>query len=243
MNPVWDEIKPALLATAALSGIALLLAFLIAIPLGVEMARFRNSRFDRWSKQLLFFLHSMPVFWLGGILVILFTGSIFGRPIIDNPYLDVTDQWLAGTESFTSWFVRKVPGFIMPVAVLTLHALALIAMQIRGGMLETLRQDYIRTARAKGLDEDDVYWKHAFLNALFPIITLFGALLPALLTGSLVVETLFNFPGLGVKTQTAFLNHDLGTLSAILMAVAILTVTGNLVTDMLYALADPRVRF
>jgi peptide/nickel transport system permease protein len=243
MNPVWDEIKPALLATAALSGIALLLAFLIAIPLGVEMARFRDSRFDRWSKQLLFFLHSMPVFWLGGILVILFTGSIFGRPIIDNPYLDVTDQWLAGTESFTSWFVRKVPGFIMPVAVLTLHALALIAMQIRGGMLETLRQDYIRTARAKGLDEDDVYWKHAFLNALFPIITLFGALLPALLTGSLVVETLFNFPGLGVKTQTAFLNHDLGTLSAILMAVAILTVTGNLVTDMLYALADPRVRF
>jgi peptide/nickel transport system permease protein len=131
----------------------------------------------------------------------------------------------------------------MPVAVLTLHALALIAMQIRGGMLETLRQDYIRTARAKGLNDDDVYWKHAFLNALFPIITLFGALLPALLTGSLVVETLFNFPGLGVKTQTAFLNHDLGTLSAILMAVAILTVTGNLVADMLYALADPRVRF
>jgi len=243
MNPVWDEIKPALLATAALSGIALLLAFLIAIPLGVEMARFRDSRFDRWSKQLLFFLHSMPVFWLGGILVILFTGSIFGKPIIDDPYLDITDQWLAGTESFASWFVRKVPGFIMPVAVLTLHALALIATQMRGGMLETLRQDYIRTARAKGLNDDDVYWKHAFRNALFPIITLFGALLPALLTGSLVVETLFNFPGLGVKTQTAFLNHDLGTLSAILMAVAVLTVTGNLVADMLYALADPRVRF
>jgi peptide/nickel transport system permease protein len=110
-------------------------------------------------------------------------------------------------------------------------------------MLETLRQDYIRTARAKGLNDDYIYWKHAFRNALFPIITLFGAMLPALLTGSLVVETLFNFPGLGLKTQTAFLNHDLATLSAILMAVAMLTIAGNLVADLMYALADPRVRF
>lgn len=243
MKPVWEEVRPALLATATLSGIAMLLAFLIAIPLGVEMARFRNSRFDRWSKQLLFFLHSMPVFWLGGLLVIFFTGNIFGKPLVDNPYLDVTDQWLAGTETFISWFARKLPRFILPVTVLTLHALALIAMQMRGGMLETLRQDYIRTARSKGLNDDDIYWKHAFRNALFPIITLVGALLPALLTGSLVVETLFNFPGLGLKTQTAFLNHDLGTLSAILMAVAILTITGNLIADMMYALADPRVRF
>ena len=243
MRPVWEEIRPALLATATLSGIALLLAFLIAIPLGVEMARFKNSRFDRWSKQLLFFLHSMPVFWLGGILVMLFTGNIIGKPLIENPYLDVTDQWLTGTESFSAWFVRKLPGFILPIAVLTLHALALIAMQMRGGMLETLRQDYIRTARAKGLNDDYIYWKHAFRNALFPIITLFGAMLPALLTGSLVVETLFNFPGLGLKTQTAFLNHDLATLSAILMAVAMLTIAGNLVADLMYALADPRVRF
>lgn len=243
MKPVWEEIKPALLATATLSGIALLLAFLIAVPLGVEMGRFRNSRFDRWSKQLLFFLHSMPVFWLGSILVMLFTGNIIGKPLIENPYLDVTDQWLTGTESFSAWFVKKLPRFVLPIAVLTLHALALIAMQMRGGMLEALRQDYIRTARAKGLNDDDIYWKHAFRNALFPIITLFGAMLPALLTGSLVVETLFNFPGLGVKTQTAFLDHDLATLSAILMAIAVLTIVGNLVADLMYALADPRVRF
>lgn len=243
MNPVWDELKPALLATVTLSGTALLLAFLIAIPLGVEMARFQNSRFDRWSKQLLFFLHSMPVFWMGGLLVILFTGNIFGKPLVENPYLDITDQWLAGSESFPAWFVRKLTRFVLPIAVLTLHALALIAIQMRGGMIETVRQDYIRTARAKGLNEDDVYWKHAFRNALFPIITLLGALLPALLTGSLVVETLFNFPGLGIKTQTAFLHHDLGTLSAVLMAVAILTITGNIVADVMYALADPRVRF
>ncbi len=243
MNPVWVELKPALLATVTLSGTALLLAFLIAIPLGVEMARFQNSRFDRWSKQLLFFLHSMPVFWMGGLLVILFTGNIFGKPLVENPYLDITDQWMAGSESFPAWFVRKLTRFVLPIAVLTLHALALIAIQMRGGMIETVRQDYIRTARAKGLNEDDVYWKHAFRNALFPIITLLGALLPALLTGSLVVETLFNFPGLGIKTQTAFLHHDLGTLSAVLMAVAILTITGNIVADMMYALADPRVRF
>lgn len=242
MKPVREELKPALMATAALSGIALMLAFLVAIPLGVEMARSQNSRFDRWSKQWLFFLHSMPVFWLGGLLVILFTNNFFGKPLIDNPYLDVTDQWLAGTEPFLTWFIEKLPRFILPITVLTLHTIALIAIQMRGSMMESIRQDYIRTARSKGLNEDDIYWKHAFRNALFPIITLLGALLPALLSGSLVIETLFNFPGLGLKTQAAFLNHDLGTLSAILMAVAVLTIAGNLLADMLYALADPRVR-
>jgi ABC-type dipeptide/oligopeptide/nickel transport system permease component len=127
--------------------------------------------------------------------------------------------------------------------VLTLYALASITLQMRGGMLETLGLDYIRTARAKGVKEDEVFWTHAFRNALFPVITIFASVFPALFTGSLVIETLFNFPGMGQKAQTAFQEHDLAILSAILMAAAIFTILGNLVADILYAVADPRVRF
>jgi len=124
-----------------------------------------------------------------------------------------------------------------------MYSLAIISIQMRGGMVETLGQDYIRTARAKGVREEDVYWTHAFRNAVFPIITIFGSVFPALFTGSLVIETLFNFPGMGQKAQEAFLSQDLAILSAILMAAAVLTISGNLVADMMYAWVDPRVRY
>lgn len=242
-KPVWDELKPALYASMSINGIALFWAFLIAIPLGVEMARRQGHAFDRWSKRILFFVNGMPVFWLGSLLIMLVTSRLLGKPMIANPYLDVSDGWDVAGQSFGGWFLKNLPKFSLPILVLSLHALAVIAMQMRGGVLETLQQDYIRTARAKGVREEEVYWKHAFRNSLFPIITLFGSVLPALFTGSLVIETLFNFPGLGLKTQNAFVNHDLAVLAAVLMAAATLTILGNLMADILYSLADPRVRF
>ena len=114
---------------------------------------------------------------------------------------------------------------------------------MRSGMLGALNQDYIRTARAKGVSEEDVHWTHAFRNGLFPIITIFASVLPAVFTGSLVVEALFNFPGIGTKTFEAYLGKDLPLLSAIMMLAATLTIVGSLLADILYAWADPRVRF
>ncbi|MBL7825465.1 MAG: ABC transporter permease, partial [Saprospiraceae bacterium] len=242
-KPLWEELKPNVYATFALSGISLLLAFTLAIPLGVEMARNKGGLFDRWAKRILFFLHAMPTFWLGALLMILFTSSLLGKPLIANPYLDVTDSWNPHVQSFGSWLALKMPKFALPITVLTLYSLTVITMQMRGGMLGALNQDFVRTARAKGVKEEEVYWKHAFYNALFPVITIFGSVWPALLSGSLVIETMFNFPGMGLKTQSAFTGHDLSVLSAILMAAATMTILGNLVADLLYAWVDPRVKF
>lgn len=242
-KPVWPEVKISLYYSMAVNLIALALAYLIAVPLGVAMARSKGKRLDRWSKRSLFFVSAMPVFWMGGLLAILVTAKIFSKPLIASPYLSISDQWIPGSESFVWWFFANFYKFALPITVLTLHAVAVIAVQMRGGMLENLGLDYIRTARAKGVGENQVMWKHAFRNALFPIITIFGSLFPALFTGSLVIETMFNYPGIGLKTQNAFGNHDLSTLSFILIAAAVLTILGNLVADILYAVADPRVRF
>lgn len=240
---VWPEIRTALYCSLAINLTAIVLAYLLAVPLGVEMARRKDKILDRWGKRSLFFLSAMPVFWMGGILVILLSTAIFGKPLIESPYLSVEDHWVVGSESFFLWFFGNLHKFVLPVTVLTLHALAIIAMQMRGGMLETLAMDYIRTARAKGVHENKVVWKHAFRNALFPIITIFGALFPALFTGSIVIETMFSYPGIGLKTQNAFVNHDLSTLSFILISAAVLSIVGNFIADMLYMATDPRVRF
>jgi len=242
-RPVIQELKPALFATMAINAMAILFAYLISIPLGVAMARRKGRAFDRWTQRILVFIMAMPVFWMGGLLVMLFGSKIFGEPLIANPYLDISDAWNMGSEAFGDWFSNKLPKFVLPILVLTMYSLAIISIQMRGGMVETLGQDYIRTARAKGVREEDVYWTHAFRNAVFPIITIFGSVFPALFTGSLVIETLFNFPGMGQKAQEAFLSQDLAILSAILMAAAVLTISGNLVADMMYAWVDPRVRY
>jgi peptide/nickel transport system permease protein len=241
--PLWKELKPALFATMAVNLLAILFAYLISIPLGVEMARRKGKALDRWVQRTLVFIHAMPVFWLGGLLIMLVSSPIWGPPLLANPYLDVSDAWNMNSQSFLDWFSQKLPKFVMPIFVLTVYSLAILTLQMRGGMIETLGQDYIRTARAKGVNEEEVYWLHAFRNALFPIITIFASVFPAMFTGSLVIETLFNFPGMGLKATKAFADHDLTILSAILMAAALFTILGNLVADLLYAWVDPRVKF
>lgn len=239
-NPVWQEIRPRLNATLFINGVAMLLAYLLAVPLGVAMSRRKDKIFDRWVRRLLMVLFAIPVFWMGGMLMLLFATPGHGLHLINGIAID---PWQGSGRSFASWVLTYAPKFILPVAVLTLHALALLALQMRSGMLGVLQEDYIRTARAKGLDENAVYWRHAFRNALFPIITIFASVFPAVFGGSLVVEYLFHFPGMGMKTHEAFLSRDYPVLFAILMFSAVLTVLGALVADLLYAWADPRVRF
>ncbi len=240
---VWDELRPSLLSTLAINGLAIFLAYLIAVPLGVEMARRKGRGLDRWAKRGLFFLSSMPVFWLGGLLIMIFTNTELLRAAIPSVYFDVQDGWQPGKTSFGDWWSSNASKCVLPITILTLHALAVLALQMRGGMLSTLGADYIRTARAKGVGEEDVYWNHAFRNALFPIITIFASVLPAVFTGSLVLEALFIFPGIGTKTFEAYLGKDLPLLAAIMMVAAALTIVGSLLADILYAWADPRVRF
>ena len=132
---------------------------------------------------------------------------------------------------------------VLPVFCLTYGSLAFITQQMRNAMLEVLEQDFIRTARAKGLPERQVIWKHALRNALFPIITLFGAVFPAMMAGSVVIESIFNLPGMGKLAVESIRNQDWPVVYAILLLSASLTMAGLLISDWLYAMADPRVTY
>ncbi|MDO8366153.1 MAG: ABC transporter permease subunit [Saprospiraceae bacterium] len=240
---VWVDLQSSLLSTLTINFLALLLAYLIAVPLGVEMARRKGRFLDRWGKRSLFFLYSMPVFWLGGLLIMIFTNTSWGHAMLPSVYFDVQDAWQPGKTSFGDWWTANAAKCVLPIIILTLHAVAILALQMRNGVLSAIGEDYIRTARAKGVPEEEVYWSHAFRNALFPIITVFASVLPAMITGSLVVEALFGFPGMGNKTFEAYLGKDLPLLSAIMMVAATLTIVGSLLADVLYTWADPRIRF
>lgn len=239
-NPLLAEIRPRLLTTLVLNGVAMLLAFLIGVPLGVWMARKQGRPLDFWTRGLLLFLHSIPLIWLGSLLVILLSRRDIGLGVIDGLN---AEPWVLSGKSFWAWALDNREKFILPVLTLTLHLLALLAMQMRNGILEVVKQDFIRTARAKGLSENLVYWRHAFRNALFPIITLFASFFPMVFSGSLVIEYLFDFPGMGIKMQSAFSSNDYAVLFAMVMFVAIVTILSSVVADLLYAWADPRVRF
>lgn len=239
-KPVWESLKFSLLLTLTINGLAIFLAYLMAVPLGVAMARRREKAFDRVARWVLLLLYAMPVFWLGSLLVLFFATPDFGLFLINGI------GWKncrADEESLFMCCLRNFDKFILPILTLSLHALAVLALQMRGGILENMSQDFIRTARAKGVEENAVYWRHAFRNALFPIITVFANVFPLIFTGSLVVEYLFQFPGLGMKTHEAFTKQDHPVLFAILMLAATFTILGNLIADLLYAWADPRVRF
>jgi peptide/nickel transport system permease protein len=238
-RPVSETIYARLMPTLALNGLAILLAYAIAVPFGIRMARYKNRRFDRQGKRLLLLLYSFPVFWLGGLLIMTFatpdTGLFWIKGVSVSSYVP--------GQSFLRWMGQNAAKLILPVLTLLVHILAIIALQMRSSMLEVLDQEYIKTARAKGLSESAVYRKHALKNALFPLITIFGSVFPVIFAGSLVIEYLFNYPGMGTKTQSAFMDQDYPVLYAILMIAAALTILGSLVADMLYAWVDPRVRF
>ncbi|MCK6691505.1 MAG: ABC transporter permease [Thermoanaerobaculia bacterium] len=238
-KPLLEELRPRLLTTLILNGAAMLLAFLIGVPLGVWMARRQGRPEDVWMRTLLLFLYAIPVIWLGSLLIILLSRQDIGLGCIEGLN---AEPWSMSGKPFWTWAWDSREKFVLPVLTLTLHLLALMAMQMRGGILEVVKQDFIRTARAKGLSENLVYWRHAFRNALFPVITLFAGLFPAIFSGSLVLEYLFDFPGMGIKMQTAFINNDYAVLFAMVMFVAVITILSNVLADLLYAWADPRVR-
>ena len=238
--PVWQELKPALWSTMIVSFLAMLLAYLVAIPLGVFMGRRLDRLDERWTRRLLLFLYAMPVFVLGALLTGFFVSDASVFPLIGSFSISP----LQGSGKYAViWLLENLPVILLPILTISAHALAILALQMRGGILEVIGQDYIRTARAKGADEESVYWHHAYRNALFPIITVFTSIFPAIFTGSIVVERLFNFYGLGSKTMDAIHNADYPMLFVIVMLAAVVSIVGNILADILYAWADPRVRF
>ena len=238
-RPVADKMKDALFWTVLINGIAILLAYMLSIPLGVFSAIWKGSVFDRASTIVLFILYSLPSFWIGTMLLVFFTTPEYGMDWF--PSIGLGN--LPPEASFWSRFWETASHLGLPVFCLAYGALAFISRQMRGGMLNVIRQDYIRTAWAKGLSSRAVIWKHAFRNSLFPIITMFANIFPAVFAGSVAIEVIFNIPGMGKLTIDAINQRDWPVVYTVLMLSAILTMAGILIADVLYAWADPRVSY
>jgi peptide/nickel transport system permease protein len=235
-KPVLDKILERLPATLVLNFMATLLIFSLAIPLGIFSATHRYSLLDNLGTFLAFLGISIPSFWLA-YLLILGVVKIFGVPVLGlrSFGLDQPGIWVLLSD--------RIWHLMLPATVLAVGGIAAISRYTRSSMLEVLRQDYIRTAKAKGLTDEEVYYRHALRNALLPIITLFGFLVPGLIGGSVIIETVFAWPGIGRLAYQAVLSRDYSVVMTILTLTSALTLLGNLVADILYAFTDPRIRF
>ena len=230
-QPVSSLFKENLGRSAYLSGAALVLSLLIAVPLGILQAVKRNSPGDYAATAINFTLYSMPSFFLGLILIQFFAldWNIFPPGVSDT----VTSTWQA---------VVHPAQLFLPIITLTLLNVASYSRYMRSSALDELAQDYIRLARAKGLSERAVLLRHLLRNACLPVITLVGLSVPYLVAGNLLIEVLFNYPGLGLLFYNALGDEDYNVLLAYTLLGAILTVLGNLAADVAIAAADPRVR-
>lgn len=236
--PVGSKVRFALSWTFWLNSIALIIAYGLSVFLGVMMARHKGKPLDRGLSFGLFLLYSLPSFWIATLLLI-----FFGTPDYNMQFFSITAlSDLDYSAPFWTRFGPVARQMVLPVFCLTYGSIAAISLQMRGGMLEALGQDYIRTAYAKGLPRPRVIWKHAFRNGLFPIITILGALFPATIAGSVVIEQIFNIPGMGRLMIESIGAKDWPVVYIIMLLSALLTMAGILIADLLYALADPRVR-
>ena len=240
-RPVWSTIKDGLVITIGFNLVALFLIYLISIPLGVYNAVKKDTTFDRVSTVGLFVLYSLPSFWIATLLIVFLTNSEYGMDFFPSFGLG-TNKIDEGMGLFERLGIR-LHHFILPIFCMTYGGLAFISRQMRGGVLDVFKQDYIRTARAKGLSENVIIWKHAFRNSLIPIITIFASLFPAMIGGSLILEIIFSIPGMGQLAFNALLSRDYPILFAVLMLGSILTLVGILISDILYTVVDPRISF
>ncbi len=239
---VWEEMKPHLLVTLSLEAVAMLLIFAVAIPLGIYSAWRPESFFDKMSSFWLFVLYSLPAFWAATMLIVIFGNPETAPFGLSFPVAGLRDVRMQGAGAWDRFLDLAWHAFL-PVLCLAYGTMALVSRFMRAGMLEVIRQDYIRTARAKGLPERRVVLRHALRNALFPIVTLTAALLPALVGGSIIVESIFTIPGMGWYAYDAILRREYNILMATFLLSAVVTLFGILVSDLLYAFLDPRVSY
>lgn len=236
-RPVLTKIAERLPATLLLNFTSLLLVFLLAIPIGILSAVKQNSLFDRSMTALVFVGFSVPTFWLALLAMIAFGLKLGWLPISGLRSLNFDELTAWGR----AWDVAK--HLALPSLVAGFTGLAGLSRYMRNGLLEVIRQDYVRTARAKGLPESRVILKHAVRNALLPVVTLLGLYLPELIGGSFIFETIFAYPGMGRLGYDAIMARDYPVVMGVGTIAAVLTLAGNFLADAAYAYVDPRIRY
>jgi peptide/nickel transport system permease protein len=235
-RPVMEKIGERIWNTLLLNLVAVLIIFSLAIPLGVFSAKRQYSFLDNLGTFGAYLGISAPSFWLA-YLLILGAVMLFGYPVLGMRSFI--------TEDFTGveMVMDRIWHLMLPSIILAIGGIAGLSRYTRSSMLEVIRQDYIRTAKSKGIPEDSIYYKHALRNALLPIITIFGFLIPDLIGGSIIIESVFAWPGIGRLSYQAVLARDYPVVMTILTISAVLTLMGNFVADVLYGIADPRIRY
>ncbi len=236
-RPVWEKIKERLPITLLINVLSMIIIFVVAVPLGVASAVREGSLFDRVTTVLVFIGYAMPGFWLALLLMMLLGIKWHLLPISGL-------HSLMGYEQMSFWekVLDWAKHLIIPLFVSAFGGLAGLSRFMRSSMIEALRQDYITTARAKGLPERVVIYKHALRNALLPVITILGLSIPGLVGGSVIFESIFSIPGVGQLMWQAVMARDYPVIMGNLVIVSVLTLLGNLIADICYALADPRIR-
>lgn len=235
-RPVARKIIERLPITILINMLSMALIFIIAIPIGVLSAVYKDSLFDKITSVFVFVGFAIPTFWLALLLMILFGIDLGWLPISGIRSLNY-DYLPPGMV-----FLDVVKHLILPVMLSAFGGLAGLSRYMRSNMLEVIRQDYIMTARAKGLSERQVIYKHALRNALLPVITILGLSVPGLIGGSVIFESIFAIPGMGQLFYMSVMARDYPVVMGILLIGAVLTLLGNLIADASYALADPRIR-
>jgi peptide/nickel transport system permease protein len=235
-RPVLDKIFERLPITILLNILSMGLIILLAIPIGVLSAVHQDTFFDRLTSIFVFVGFAMPTFWLALLLMILFGVNLGWLPISGIRSLNY--EYLPAVQAL----LDLIKHLILPVLLSAFGGLAGLSRYMRANMLEVIRQDYIMTARAKGLSETAVIYRHALRNALLPVITILGLSVPGLIGGSVIFETIFAIPGMGQLFYMSVMARDYPVVMGILFIGAVLTLLGNLIADVSYALADPRIR-
>jgi len=233
---VTEKIAERIPITIFLSLLEMLVIILIAIPIGILSATRQYSFFDKATTIFVFLGFAMPTFWLALLCMNLFGVHLGWLPISGLQSMDYFQLSIGGK------ILDRARHLIMPVLVGAFGGLAGFSRYMRSNMLEVIRQDYIRTARAKGLSERIVIYKHALRNALLPVVTILGLSVPSLIGGGVIFETIFAIPGMGQLFYGSVMSRDYPVIMGILVIGAALTLLGNLLADISYALVDPRIR-
>jgi len=234
---VTEKIANRLPYTIYLNVMSIILIFMIALPLGILNAYYKDTFFDKISTVMVFMGFAVPTFWLALLCMYFFGIQLGWLPISGLMSYNFSDLSLWGK------FVDLAKHSILPVGVSVFGSLAGLSRYARNSMLDVLNNDYVTAARARGLSERKVLFKHALKNALLPIITIIGLSIPGLIGGSVIFESIFSIPGMGQLFYQSVMMRDYPVVMGILVIGALLTLAGNLIADILYAVVDPRIRY
>lgn len=240
-QPISEKIGERVKWSLLLAALGIGIAYLVSVPIGIYAAYRRNGVFDNISSIILFILYSMPVFFVATFLLYQFANP---DTLVWFPESGIMDPNTYDPDgSFWHKLNHRAPFFVLPLIAYTYGSFAFLSRIMRVGMIEVFSQDYIRTARAKGLKESTVVLKHALRNSLIPIITVFASIFPVAIGGSIIIEMIFSYPGMGVMIYSAVIDQDYPVIVTVFTILGFLTMVGYLVSDILYGVVDPRISY